>query len=117
MKQLLILLVCLSFVGCSNVLKEGDVVEKWHEPESVYTMLMPMTISDGKTTTTYMIPYIIQDNEDWVVKIKGTYKGEIKTEKVYVSPQQYQCLNIGSHLTIGKDCSLSDNNNIETEKK
>lgn len=110
------LLLCAVMSGCKNKLKEGDVVEKWYEPESSYMMMIPITISDGKNTTTIYQSYWIDDKEDWCVKIKGIYKGEEKTEKVYVSKQQYECLQNGSHLVIGRDCSLSDDNNNKTAR-
>lgn len=111
-----ILLLCAVLFGCKNKLKEGDVVEKWYEPKSEYMMMLPITISDGKNTITIYQYYWIEDNEDWVVKIKGTYKGKERTEMVYVSPQNYECLNVGSHIVIGKDCSLSDDNNNKTAR-
>lgn len=110
------LLLCAVLSGCKNVLKEGDVVEKWYKPTTKYMIYQPIIISDGKTTTTIPMYYWVTDNEDWCVKIKGTYKGKDKTETVYVSPQQYECLQVGNHLVLGKDCSLSDDNNTQVER-
>lgn len=70
-----------------------------------------LIISNGKTTTTMMIPYVITDYEDWCVKIKGKYKDEERIEIIYVSQKQYERLSIGSHLKLNDDCSLSDDNN------
>ena len=111
-----ILLLCAVLFGCKNKLKEGYVVDKWYEPESSYMIMIPITISDGKNRTTVYQYYWIEDNEDWGVKIKGIYKGDEKTERVYVSKQQYECLQTGSHLVIGKDCSFSDDNNNKTAR-
>lgn len=108
---LLAILCCVLCLSSCNKLEEGDVVEKWYEPTHTYVALMPTTISNGKTTSTIMIPYVITDYEDWVVKIKGKYKGEERTETIYVSQKQYECLSVGSHLKLNEDCSTADENN------
>ena len=108
---LLAILCCVLCLSSCNKLEEGDVVEKWYEPTHTYVALMPLIISNGKTTTTMMIPYVITDYEDWCVKIKGKYKEEERIETIYVSRKQYECLSIGSHLKLTDDCSMSDDNN------
>lgn len=113
MKYLLIISI-LFLAGCANKLKEGYVIEKWHEPRTEYMMLMPMVISDGKSVTTIYTPYWIVDNEDWVVKIRGKYKGKVIEESVYVGEKQYECLSVSSHLKINEDCSTDDLNNTKT---
>ena len=104
------LLGVLCLASC-NKLEEGDVVEKWYEPARTYVAVMPMTILTGKSTTTIMVPYVVTDNEDWCVKIKGKYKGEERVEIVYISQKQYECVRTGSHLKLTDDCSTSDDNN------
>jgi hypothetical protein len=101
--------------GC-NRLKEGDVISKHYDPTNTYMMLMPMIISNGTSTTTIMIPYLITDYEDWVVEIEGTYNGEKRTEDVYVSQKKYECLQKGSHLKLGDDCSTEDDNNTKERR-
>ena len=108
---LLAILCCVLCLSSCNKLEEGDVVEKWYEPTRTYVALMPLIISNGKTTTTIMIPYVITDYEDWCVKIKGKYKEEERIETIYVSRKQYERLSIGSHLKLTDDCSMSDDNN------
>jgi len=108
---LLAILCCVLCLYSCNKLEEGDVIEKWYEPTHTYVALMPMVISNGKSTTTIMIPYVITDYEDWVVKINGKYKGEERTETIYVSQKQYECLSVGSHLKLTEDSSTSDDNN------
>lgn len=112
---LMVIFIAIAFISC-NKLKEGEVIEKWYEPERTYVSLMPMYIGNGKTFTVIFIPYIITDNEDYVIKIKGKYKGKDRVETVYVNPKEYECLRTGDHFTIGKDCSLTDDNNTKVEK-
>jgi len=43
--------------------------------------------------------------------IQKKYKNEERIEIIYVSQKQYECLSVGSHLKLTKDCSMSDENN------
>lgn len=112
--SLCILLASVLF-SC-NHLEEGEVVGKHYEPYNEYIMMMPITISTGKTTSTMMIPYFIQDNEDFVLHVKGEYKGKERIEEVYVSKACYTQMQNGDRWYKTEDCSFSDNNNIETEQ-
>jgi hypothetical protein len=100
--------LCLS--SC-NKLEEGDVIEKWYEPTRTYATVMPILISNGKTTSTIMVPHMVTDYEDWVIKIRGKYNGEDRIETIYVGQKQYECLSVGSHLKLSEDCSTHDDNN------
>ena len=108
---LLAILCCVLCLTSCNTLEEGEVVEKWYEPTHTDVVLMPLIISNVKTTTTVMMPYVITDYKDWCVKINGKYKDEERIETIYVSQKQYESLSIGSHLKLTDDCSMSDDNN------
>lgn len=117
MKYLLFLSILMcSAVGCKNKLKEGNIVSKWYEPASTTVIVIPITMTDGKNTSVMMVPYFIIDNEDWVIKIQGKYNGKIIDENVYVSQKQFDCVSIGNHFILTKDCSTEDNNNKQIEK-
>lgn len=105
--------LCMFFtLAACNKLDKGTVTQKWYEPETIYVQYM--YIYNGKDMI--MIPYIVVDAEDYCVKIKGTYKGKERSETVYVPATTYDCLNIGSTLVVGKDCSFSDNNNTKEKQ-
>jgi len=108
-------LACVFLVGC-NHLNEGTVVGKHYEPMQQNMMLMPMVMSNGKTTTTMMIPYFVTDNEDYVLHIKGTYKGEEVIEQVYTSKECYEKMQNGDTWTKTDYCSFSDNNNTKERR-
>jgi len=111
MKKIMLLIVSLVlFIGC-NKLTEGYVIEKHYEPTTTSIMLLPMTISTGKTTTTVMIPHTIVDYEDYCVTIKGWHKDEERIETIYVTKSQYECLSMGDKLKVTEDCSYTDGNN------
>lgn len=101
----LALVIC---VGCNNI-TEGEIIEKWYEPEHNYVTIMPVTISNGKTTTTMMIPYYIYDGEDYCIKIKGiNKKGKEKIKTIYVRGEHWQKLDKGQCFRIDGDCSEKD---------
>lgn len=112
----LVMLCCILCLTSCNKLKEGYVVEKWYEPTRTYVTLMPLVISNGKSTTTIMMPYVITDYEDWCIKIKGKYKDEERIETIYISQQQYDCMSIGDYLKLTDDCSKSDDNNHKVQQ-
>jgi NADPH-dependent 2,4-dienoyl-CoA reductase/sulfur reductase-like enzyme len=100
--------VLFGAVGCNSV-TEGEIVEKWYEPENSYVAIMPMMISNGKTTTTMMIPYYIYDGEDYCIKIKGIdKKGKERTKTLYVRRERWQDLDKGQYFCIDGDCSEDD---------
>jgi hypothetical protein len=107
----IILLIIISLLMACNHLKQGKIVNKHYEPTRTYTMLMPTVI--GKTTI--LIPYIMHDDEDWVLTVEGVYDGEMRTENVYVSPQCYR-QNIVEYWTKDQDCSYTDDNNTKIKQ-
>ena len=110
-KIFLLVLVLISLISCQKQ-KYGTITEKWHEPARTYVMLMPMTISSGKTFTTILIPYVIYDNEDWCIKVnRVTEKGDTISRDYYVSPGAYDTLNVGKFICIDGNCDEEDNNN------
>jgi hypothetical protein len=92
------LLACVFLLGC-NHLEEGTVVGKHYKPMQQNMVLMPTIISNGKIIITVMIPYFVTDNEDYVLHIKGTYKGEEVIEQVYTSKECYEQMQNGDKWT------------------
>ncbi|MEI6400119.1 MAG: hypothetical protein WCO58_01190 [bacterium] len=109
--SLFVLLVLFISTGC-NQLKEGKVVSKHYEPTRNYIMFM--TIPCGKSMV--LKPYIVTDNEDWVITIEGLFGGKNRTEDVYVTSKQYNCLQKGDNFFLNADCSAEDLNNTKQEK-
>lgn len=111
-RHFLYCLLCTVFLFTScQKMKYGNVVEKWYEPESHYMMLMPMTISTGKSTTTIMIPYYIHDNEDWCIKVTGIgVKGDTITRTYYVDKIAFDTLSVGKFICVEGACDDDENN-------
>jgi len=87
MKYILIILILFVF-GC-NKLESGTVVGKRYEEARTYVTIIPITISNGKTTSIVPIPYTIYDDEDYIISISGIHNGEIKYEEYYVDKETF----------------------------
>ena len=57
--------------------------------------MLPLVISNGKTTTAKMIPYLVHYPDGYVIFIKAYQDEEWKTEDFYVSKEVYDSINIG----------------------
>lgn len=99
MKKIIGALICLllvvSLCGCSNVITEGEVYEKEYREEYTAVVMLPWVISNGKSSTKTMIPYIVRYPDRYVIFIKAYQDEEWKTEDFYVSKEVYDSINIG----------------------
>jgi hypothetical protein len=99
MKKIIGALICIllvvSLCGCSNAITEGEVYEKEYREAHTTVMMLPLVISNGKTTTTTMMPYFVHYPDRYVIFIKAYQDEEWKTEDFYVSKEIYESINIG----------------------
>ena len=83
---------------------------KEFKPEYTTVSVLPMTISNGKTVTTIMVPYTIHYPDRWVIYIKA-YDEETRkwiTEDFYVSEEVYDSVNIGDYFVFDEDMGTRD---------
>ncbi len=69
--------------------------EKEYREAYTQFMFLPLSISNGKTTSTIMFPYFVHYPDRYVIFIKAYQDEEWKTEDFYVSKQVYDSINIG----------------------
>ena len=90
--------ILLAFVlflpACSLKITSGEVYDKEHRDAFTTVSLYPLIISNGKTTTTLMVPYTFYYPERWVIFIKSFEDGEWLTEDFYVSETVYNSISI-----------------------
>lgn len=105
-----IILVFGLLVSCSKLINEGDIYEKEFKPEYTTVSVLPMTISNGKTVTTIMVPYTIHYPDRWVIYIKAyeEEKQEWLTEDFYVSKEVYDSVNIGDRFVFDESMGTRD---------
>lgn len=107
MNNKIICLVCLTFIfllvcGCSPTITEGEVYAKEYRKAFTTVNYYPVVISNGKTTTTMIIPYTVYYPERWVIFIKSFEDGEWLTEDYFVSESIYNSVNIGDIFVYDK---------------
>ena len=91
-----ILLVFVLFLSaCSPKITSGEVYDKEYREAFTTVSFYPLIISNGKTTTTTMVPYTVYYPERWAIFIKSFEDGEWITEDFYVSEAVYNSINIG----------------------
>lgn len=105
------LIFTLLLYSC-NRLESGEVLNKEYEPATTFVMFMPMVIDDKGNTI--MIPYIIYDNEDYKLTVRGQYEGKTRFETVYVTEACYKSTLVGDTWHKSADCHFSDFNNTKT---
>lgn len=100
---LLLLVLIFTLCACGYTITEGEVYEKEHRAAFTSTTVLPMAISNGKTTTTVFIPYIIHYPERWVIHIKCFNGEKWLTEDFYVSKEVYDSIEIGSMFKFDEE--------------
>lgn len=94
--------------GCGQKIQEGEVVNKWHEPEHRWLQQVPMKV--GSVTIYNQIWHV--DDEDWCISIEGTNwsKSEPTVERrtLYVSESQYNAFKLGDWVRVSDDVDTED---------
>lgn len=89
--------------------REGIVVNKFHEPPRWWVQLIPMTFMVGKVPIMYFIPIWHYDDEDFILEIEGLNdKGELKRQCVYVPRTVWNSIEIGQYYKVSSDVELED---------
>lgn len=100
---LIAILVC-SLVGCSPKITSGEVIGKQFTPEHTTLQFVPLVMSNGKTTTTTMIPVYYHYSDRWEITISGLNEdGELVKETFRVEKAVYDAVSIGAEFEYDKD--------------
>lgn len=91
---LLAMLFCCC--GCSNKITHGEVYEKEYRAAHTTVMMIPLTISTGKVTTTTIIPYTVYYPERYVIHIKDFDGEEWITDDFYVTKDTFDQVSVGN---------------------
>lgn len=92
-----VLIVLLA--ACSEKIVKGEVVDKTFSPAHVRTALIPICISNGKTTTTYFIPYVYRYPDTWTITISGPGEGgKTETATYRVTREVFDAVPLGAEF-------------------
>jgi hypothetical protein len=100
----LMILLLVSTCACGHKLTEGEVYDKEFMPARTQVMMIPIVHSNGKTSTTTIIPYVYYYPDRWLIRIRepngdGTYI----TDEYYTSKEVYDSVNIGDTFSYDPD--------------
>ncbi len=91
--------------------REGRIVNKYHQSSRRWVQLIPVFTRVGKATVVNFIPIWHHDDEDWILEIEGLNdRGKLKRQYVYVSRQVWNSVEIGQYYTVSSDAELEDQN-------
>ncbi len=106
MKRIFLFLICLLLIlclcACGSSITSGEVYEKEYKEAYTTIMSFPLVISNGNTTTTTIIPYLVHYPERYVIFIKDYNGKEWLTEDFYVSEEVYNQIKIGDMFEYDK---------------
>lgn len=105
---LLILILPLAFIlaGCSNTKPfEGEICELEFKESYTTTLLLPITIYNGTTTTTMLVPYIRTYPDRYYVKVRNynEEKQNYDYYDCYVTKECFENLEIGVWFVYDED--------------
>ena len=106
----LVIICVFLLVGCGGI-SEGEVYEKEYRQAYTQILLMPITISDGKTATVIYVPFLISYPDRWCVRIRNREKAEddYATNTFWITEEVYNSVEVGDWFVFDKDyCSTEE---------
>lgn len=108
---ILTILLLFSFTGCSKQEPfEGEICKLEYQPAYTTTTLIPIIISNGKTTTTILVPYIFYYPDRWYVQVReyvGEYE-EFVYHECWVTEEVFNSLSVGDWFVYNEDYCFPD---------
>lgn len=101
----LIFITLFLFSACATEPFEGEVCELEYEEAYTTTVILPVTIYNGKTTSIIPVPYIRSYPDRWrvVVREYDSEKDEFIYHECYVTEETYNSLKIGDWFVYDED--------------
>lgn len=96
---LLAVVLIVLLTGCADQITKGEVVDKTFSSAHVQTVLVPVCISNGKSTMTYFIPYVYHYPDTWTITISGPGEdGETETATYRVTQEVFDAVPMGAEF-------------------
>lgn len=101
----LAVILLLGLSGCSGKITSGEVVEKNFTPAHSEVRLIPIVKSNGKSTSTRLVPFVYHYSDRWDVTIAAWDEEEKKmqTATYRVTEEVYEAAEIGAEFVYDKD--------------
>lgn len=104
----IILLIAILLTGCSQEIRDGEVYNKEFKEAYTQVVMIPMTIYNGKTSTTMIIPYTYYYPDRYIIYIKKFEDNEWKIADYYVTKEIYETINIGDQFEYVEGRDLAE---------
>lgn len=87
----------------SKDITEGSVVNKEFSPAHSETVTIPRIISNGKTCSTVIVPYVYHYSDTYKITIRDYIDNEEQTATYRVTKEVYDSVNIGDEFIYNKE--------------
>ena len=105
----LAIVLMVAICGCTPKITQGEVVDKQFEPAHTVVRMIPMVISNGKTTTTHIIPYVYRYPDTYRVTIAALDEDGNRQEATYlVTKEVFDAVRLGDEFVYSKDMKPSE---------
>lgn len=101
-----VLALCLA--ACSPEITKGEVVKKEFSPAHTNIVMVPITVSNGKTSTTTFVPFTYYYPDSYYITISAFVDGEKKTATFRVTKEVYEDTKMNAEFVYTKDMEPSD---------
>jgi ABC-type glycerol-3-phosphate transport system substrate-binding protein len=101
----LLVLMLLLLVGCGERITSGEVIDKKYTEAHTTVRMVPLVMSNGKTTTTMIVPYVYHYADKWEITIRqwDADGGSEVTATYRVTEEVYDAVNLHDEFVYDKD--------------
>ena len=96
-------LLTLFVASCQSRISEGTISKLEHKEAHSQFMLLPITTTDGKSTTTIFTHYWLHYPDRWAVTIEAFQDDKWKSATYYVSQDVFAALEVGQMFQYDPD--------------
>ena len=99
---LIMLLIGALVFGCGPNLEAGTIIFKDYIPEAEWTSYMTISVYNGSSYSTMIIPVHHHRPEQWKFTLEDTIDGKRVRDKVFVSKDIYDAYEVGEYYIINE---------------
>lgn len=114
------IIVCLMcMTGCSKEITEGEIYDKEFKEETTTVIMTPIVHTNGKTTSTSIIPIVHRYPDRWCIRIRSLERnedGDYETAEYYTTEEVFNECDIGDIFSYDEDRDYSEEP-VEKERR
>jgi len=113
---LCVILTCMIFgKGCTPEITDGIIITKIYEPATEEMSLLPIAVPSGKSTSIMLIPYMIYDDEDYIIEIQKVMdnRNVPVSRRLYITKEEFDSVNIGDTFVVKPFTMYNDKHRSE----